>query len=72
MEILCCRICGQEFDLYYSFRDDTEVVCQTPCRCVTQSKTINGKKLFDAALEVLNEKLVSKNQRHSESSKIRS
>lgn len=62
MEILICKKCKKEFDVLYSFKNDEEIVSQTNCGCVKQSHNI---KPLDRAFEVLNEKLVSKNQRHS-------
>jgi predicted nucleic acid-binding Zn ribbon protein len=56
-EILNCHRCGEEFELYYSFRDECQVV-SGHCKCSLQVKK---DKVLDEALlklkEVLNEEL---------------
>jgi hypothetical protein len=55
-EIIICPRCGDEYDIYYSFRNDCEVVSGS-CKCGLQK---NKTKVLDEALlklkEVLNEK----------------
>jgi predicted nucleic acid-binding Zn ribbon protein len=51
-----CHRCGQEFEIYYSFRDECQVV-SGHCKCSLQVKKA---KVLDEALlklkEVLNER----------------
>ena len=54
MEILICKSCRQEYEYYYSFHNEQEIVSQTSCGCVKQSHNI---KPLDRAMEVLNEEL---------------
>lgn len=67
-EVIICLKCRFEFDLLYQ---DDEVVSESKCNCKSNTKFINGKKPLDYAVEVLNEKSISKNQRYSKTSKIR-
>jgi hypothetical protein len=72
-EILHCHRCAEEFEIYYSFRDECQVV-SGHCKCCLQKRKDELKesdtKPLDRALEILNEELISKNQRYSKVSKI--
>lgn len=59
-EILNCHRCGEEFEIYYSFRDECQVV-SGHCKCSLQKRKDDLKesntKPLDRALELLNEEL---------------
>jgi hypothetical protein len=58
-EIWLCPKCGREFDVYYSMRDECEIVSGS-CKCSLQNRndglTKSHIKPLDRALEILNEK----------------
>ena len=67
-EILNCHRCGEEFEIYYSFRDECQVVSGY-CKCSLQVKK---DKVLDEALlklkEVLNEESKSSTRKVSRQS----
>lgn len=71
-EILNCYRCGKEYEIYYSFRDECQVV-SGHCKCSLQVQKI---KVLDEALlklkEVLNEKYKSVSYQVSRKSKTNS
>ena len=65
VEIIRCPRCGAEYDLYYSLKDDDEVIGQSSCKCNKKTALINGKKPLDYALEVLRKELLNEKSKQS-------
>jgi hypothetical protein len=57
-EALFCVRCGKEYDIYYSFKDDCEIVSGS-CKCSLQKR---NTKILDEALKKISEVLNEKHQ----------
>jgi hypothetical protein len=56
-EIILCKHCGAEYELYYN--DDDHPVHESKCSCKTSPKRINGLLPLDHAIKQIDKKIQS-------------